>query len=86
MKKDMITISLEAEKLRAIKKYMDKKEADLQEEMADQLQKLYEKYVPANVREYIDEREDEENKPEKPKKAAKTVSEMKTAAATQAEK
>lgn len=86
MKKDTIAISLEAEKLRAIKKYMDKKEADLQEEMTDQLQKLYEKYVPANVREYIDEREDEETKPEKPKKAAKTASEVKTAAAAQAEK
>ena len=54
MKKDTIVISLEAEKLRAIKKYMEKKEADLQAEMEDQLQKLYEKYVPANVREYID--------------------------------
>ena len=74
MKKDTIAISLEAEKLRAIKKYMEKKEADLQAEMADQLQKLYEKYVPANVREYIDEREDEEIKPEKPKKPAKVTS------------
>ena len=74
MKIDTIVISLEAEKLRAIKKYMEKKEADLQDEMADQLQKLYEKYVPANVREYIDEREDEEIKPEKPKKPAKVTS------------
>ena len=40
MKKDTISISLEAEKLRAIKKYMEKKEADLQKEMTDQLQKL----------------------------------------------
>ena len=73
MKKDTIVISLEAEKLRAIKKYMEKKEANLQAEMADQLQKLYEKYVPANVREYIDEREDEEIKPENPKKPAKVA-------------
>lgn len=72
MKKDNITISLESEKLRAIKKYMEKKEADLDQEMVDQLQKLYEKYVPANVREYIDERVEEETKPVKPKKAAKT--------------
>lgn len=73
MKKDTITISLEAEKLRAIKKYMEKKEADLQDEIAEQLQRLYEKYVPANVREYIDEREEEEIKPEKSKKAAQTT-------------
>ncbi len=71
MKKDTIAISLDAEKLRAIKKYMEKKDADLQGEMAEQLQRLYEKYVPANVREYIDELEEEEVKPEKPKKPAK---------------
>ena len=82
MKKETIAISLEAEKLRAIKKYMEKKEADLQAEMADQLQKLYEKYVPANVREYIDERETEETKPEKTKKATKTTGEPRSLAAT----
>lgn len=72
MKKDTIAISLDAEKLRAIKKYMEKKDVDLQGEMAEQLQRLYEKYVPANVREYIDELEEEEVKPEKPKKTSKT--------------
>ncbi len=85
MKKDTIAISLDAEKLRAIKKYMEKKEADLQKEMAEQLQRLYEKYVPANVREYIDEREEEEIKPEKPKKASKTSSAAGIAANTQTE-
>ena len=85
MKKDTIAISIDAEKLRAIKKYMQKKEADLQKEMAEQLQRLYEKYVPANVREYIDEREDEEIKPEKPKKASKTSSAAGIAADTQIE-
>ena len=86
MKKDTIVISLEAEKLRAIKKYMEKKEADLQAEMADQLQKLYEKYVPANVREYIDEREDEEiklEKTEKAKKPAKVTPDTRIHSATQ---
>lgn len=71
MKRDIITVSLEAEKLRAIKKYMEKKDADVQEEMVDQLQKLYEKYVPANVREYIDEREEDEGKNNKPKQRFK---------------
>lgn len=83
MKKDNITISLESEKLRAIKKYMEKKEADLDQEMVDQLQKLYEKYVPANVREYIDERVEEETKPVKPKKAAKIPSESKSYSSAQ---
>lgn len=80
MKKETIAISLEAEKLRAIKKYMEKKDADLQAEMADQLQKLYEKYVPANVREYIDEREEDEITPEKTKKVIKTTSQPRSIA------
>lgn len=74
MKKDTISISLEAEKLRAIKKYMEKKEVDLQDEMVDQLQKLYDKYVPANVREYIDEREEELNAAKTKKTTKKTGS------------
>lgn len=55
MKKEAITVSMDAEKLRATKRYMLKKDADLERELCDQLQRLYEKYVPANVREYIDE-------------------------------
>lgn len=76
MKKDTISVSLEAEKLRAIKKYMEKKEIDVQAELADQLQKLYEKYVPINVREYIDEKQEEEIKARKPKKIAKKNDEV----------
>ena len=72
MKKDVVRISVDAEKLRAVKKYMEKKEVDLEEELADQLQKLYEKHVPINVREYIDEKQEEEIKAKRPKKSAKT--------------
>lgn len=55
MKKEAITIQMDAEKLRAVKRYMEKKDANLEKELGDSLQKLYEKYVPATVREYIDE-------------------------------
>lgn len=55
MKKDNITISMEADKLRATRRYMSKKDASLEQELGEALQKLYEKYVPAPVREYIDE-------------------------------
>lgn len=55
MKKEAISVQMDAEKLRAVKRYMEKKDADLEQELCDQLQRLYEKYVPANVREYIDE-------------------------------
>lgn len=55
MKKDTVTVQMDAEKLRAVKRYMERKDADLEQELGDSLQKLYEKYVPAAVREYIDE-------------------------------
>lgn len=55
MKKDTVTVSMDAEKLRATRRYMGKKDAGLEAELCDQLQKMYEKYVPASVREYIDE-------------------------------
>lgn len=73
MKKDIIRISVDAEKLRAVKRYMEKKEVDLEDELADQLQKLYEKHVPINVREYIDEKQEEEIKAKIPKKSVKSM-------------
>ncbi len=71
MKKDVVRISVDAEKLRAVKRYMEKKEVDLEDELAEQLQKLYEKHVPINVREYIDEKQEEEIKAKRPKKSVK---------------
>ncbi len=69
MKQDTITIGMDAEKLRALKRYMGKKSADLERELQDQLQKLYEKFVPGSVREYIDEGDEETPViPEQPKK------------------
>ena len=73
MKKDTISVSLEAEKLRAIKKYMEKKEIDIQDELAEQLQKLYEKHVPVNVREYIDEKNEEESRAKTTRKPSKNT-------------
>lgn len=73
MKKDTISVSLEAEKLRAIKKYMEKKEINVQDELAEQLQKLYEKHVPVNVREYIDEKNEEESRAKTPRKPARNT-------------
>ena len=55
MKQVNLTITFDEEKLSALKRYMGKKELDLDREMTDALVKLYEKYVPAPVREYIDE-------------------------------
>ncbi|MEG0778744.1 MAG: DUF6103 family protein, partial [Oscillospiraceae bacterium] len=52
MKQESISISVAAEKLRATKKYMEKKELSIEKQLADAIQKLYEKHVPTSVREY----------------------------------
>ena len=46
MKKTVVKVSLNAEKLRAVESYMEKKEVNLEEELVDQVQKLYQRYVP----------------------------------------
>ena len=72
MKKENISVQMESEKLRATRKYMEKKDASLEQELTDALQKLYEKYVPAPVREYIDESAEDSKskvKPNKPRAA-----------------
>lgn len=60
MKNTTVTITFEDEKLSAVRRYMKKKDADLDDELAAQLTRLYEKYVPAGVQEYIAEREAED--------------------------
>ncbi|WP_313559626.1 DUF6103 family protein [Ruminiclostridium cellobioparum] len=58
MKKDNITLKMESQKLSATKRYMEKKDVSIEQELGEALQKLYEKHVPAAVREYIDETTD----------------------------
>lgn len=60
MKNTTVSISFEDEKLNAVKRYMKKKNADLEDELTAQLEKLYQKYVPAGVQEYIAERDAED--------------------------
>lgn len=60
MKKTTITISFDDEKLSATRRYMLKKNVNLDKEFTKFAQKLYEKYVPANVQEYIEERKNED--------------------------
>lgn len=56
MKKTTMTISFDSEKLDALTYHMGKKDADLQTELEDTVQKLYEKHVPQSTREYIDDK------------------------------
>lgn len=68
MKQINISVSFDDEKLRALNKYLKKKELTAEDELAAALH-LYEKHVPAAVREYIDE--DDVVVPAKPKRTAK---------------
>jgi len=60
---ESISVQMESEKLKATKRYMEKKDVSIEQELADALVKLYEKYVPVAVREYIDETT-EDSKPQ----------------------
>ena len=55
------------EKLNAVKMYMEQRDLDFKEELEKSVDTLYAKYVPANVREFIDMK-GLQTKPPKPKK------------------
>lgn len=53
MKKVNITIVFEDEKLDALNFFMSKENTSPQKELDDSLKKIYEKYVPEQMREYL---------------------------------
>lgn len=57
MKKSNITVSYDDEKLSAIQYYMGKKNADLHSELEKSMDSFYNKYVPSNVREFVEMKE-----------------------------
>ena len=69
MKKSSISIMYDDEKLSAIKLYMSQRDLDYKEELEKSVDALYAKYVPANVREFIDMKGSQVKtpKPKKPK-------------------
>ncbi|WP_418783668.1 DUF6103 family protein [Hominenteromicrobium sp.] len=69
MKKTVIPVSFDAEKLSAAKLYMAQKELSFEDEMVKAAEGLYGKYVPANVREFIELNAGNKPSP-KPKKKA----------------
>ena len=58
MKNTTLTVTFNTEKLDALTFHMGKRDADLQTELNDTVQKLYEKYVPQATREYIEDKEE----------------------------
>ena len=67
MKQTNIQITFEEEKLRALRRYIAKRNSTLEAELQKAAQRLYEKVVPAAVQEYISGCEQDESmrKPQK---------------------
>ena len=49
-----ITIEFDAEKYKALQKFTEKKQLNIESELQASLEKLYQKNVPAVVREFIE--------------------------------
>lgn len=54
MKKVTVSVQMEQEKVRAIQFYAGKRETTVEAELQEYLDKLYEKYVPVQTREYLE--------------------------------
>lgn len=56
MKNTTLNVTFNTDKIDALTFHMGKKDANLQSELTETIQKLYEKYVPQTTREYIDDK------------------------------
>jgi hypothetical protein len=63
MKMQTISLAYAAEKVEAMKLYMAKKNLQLESELLEAVDKVYEKYVPAQVREFLSDRAKEVEEP-----------------------
>ena len=54
MKRASINIFYDDEKLSAVRMYMKQKDLDIKSELERTIDSMYTKYVPSNVREFID--------------------------------
>ena len=54
MKKAGISIFYDDEKLSAVRMYMKQKDLDIKSELEKTIDSMYARYVPSNVREFID--------------------------------
>jgi len=74
MEKTTLTITIENEKLDALTYFLQSKEHTTPQKILDKmLQEMYEKYVPADTREYIDSRIKPAASKPKAKKTAKPI-------------
>ena len=64
MRKATVTVSYDEKKLDALRKYLEKKGIDFEDEMVKSIDTLYSKNVPSAVKEYLDMK----SEPQKPKR------------------
>lgn len=61
MKKATVTVSYDEKKLDALRKYLEKKGIDFEDEMVKSIDTLYSKNVPSAVKEYLDMKSEPSN-------------------------
>ena len=66
MKKVNVPLAFEDEKLAALEFSLNKESSSVQKKMDEALKQLYEKTVPAPLREYLDSRSATSSKPKRP--------------------
>ena len=76
MKKVGISVMFDEEKLSATKMYMSQKNLDVKAELEKALDVMYAKYVPSNVREFIDMKGQTDCKPKTEKTKKKSEVEV----------
>lgn len=79
MKTVNVSVEFDEHKIKALKIYLEKKETTVEEQMKKSLESLYEKSVPAGVRDFLTmSYEDTAKTPKKPKKTPKADTEVTT--------
>ena len=61
MRKATVTVSYDEKKLDALRKYLEKKGIDFEDEMVKSIDTLYSKNVPSAVKEYLDMKSEPSN-------------------------
>ena len=61
MRQATVTVSYDEKKLDALRKYLEKKGIDFEDEMVKSIDTLYSKNVPSAVKEYLDMKSDPSN-------------------------
>lgn len=72
--KKTVTVSFDEDKLKALKIYLEKKKLNVEDELEQHLEVLYNKTVPAVVREFLELNSDSIPKTEKKPRKNKDVS------------